>query len=442
MSKAPAILLLIVIIGFYYVGYSHLYHVITQVQAQEPGAFAQVSALLFQYSYQIMETGLVVIALSLFSIFSLVFLMKKHARGVLFWSVMAFTVLMFAVSALLLVFAPIIGIFMLIPSVIFGFIIAFRRERVRLAGIFLKMAAEGLYREKQILLISVVFGILAIATGVADLGVVHLVWGMLGNGIVDYAVLFLVFLVSAWISYSFLYLTEAVVIRIIHQWYRNPNKDVATLADGVRTALDRSGPILILSFVIALLAALRRTIDAARHREGGRNAGAIIFYIIGSILASIAQGILEFVTYFTLPAIVIEEMGFRDGVKRSARLVWKHLIDVILAGSGVGFALLVFSIPIFLLFGSAGFLIGVLMFPAYGFWAGVITGIAFLIFGTVPIYVVMHFMYAIYKTILYEYALDEENGFKGASMLPPVVKKEFGRLAGSGAKRKMREPKF
>jgi len=27
-------------------------------------------------------------------------------------------------------------------------------------------------------------------------------------------------------------------------------------------------------------------------------------------------------------------------------------------------------------------------------------------------------------------------------MLPPEVKKEFGRLAGSGAKRKMREPKF
>jgi hypothetical protein len=303
------------------------------------------------------------------------------------------------------------------------------------------MSAEGLYREKEILLISVVFGVLAVLTGVADLGVLHLVWSFLGNGLADWAILFLAFLVSAWISYSFLYLAEAVVIRIIHQWYRNPKKDVATLADGVKAALDRSGPILILSLAVAILAALRRTINA-EARQSGRGGGINIFYLIGSLITSFAQGILEFVTYFTLPSIVIEEKGFVDGVKRSASLVWRHFIDVILAGSGVGFALLVFSIPVFLLFGAAGFLAGVLLFPAFGFWAGVVTAIAFVVFGMVPVYVVTHFMYAIYKTILYEYAIDAEEGFKRPSMLPPEVKKEFGRLAGSGGKRRMRQPKF
>ncbi len=437
MSKLPAILLLVVIIGFYYVGYSHLYQVVTNLQPQEAEGLAQVSGLLYQYSTQIIGVGLIVIALSIFSIFTVMFLMKKYARGVLFWSVIVFTVLMFAASILLLVFAPIAGVFMLIPSVIFAFIIAFRRKRIRLAGIFLKMSAEALYREKEILLISLVFGVLAVFTAVADLGVIHYTWGFLGNGYVDYVILFAVFLISAWISYSFLYMAEAVVIQIIHDWYRNPGKDVADLRKGVIAALDRSGPILILSFVMAILVALRRTIRAEGERKGFN-----IFTLIGSIITSIAQGILEFVTYFTLPAIMIEKLGFKDGVKRSARLVWKHFIDVILAGSGVGFALLIFSLPVFLLFGASGFLLGVLLFPAYGFWAGIVIGIAFVVFGMVPVYVVMHFMYAIYKTILYEYALDEEQGFKGASMLPPEVKKEFGNLAGSGGKRRMREPKF
>ena len=437
MSKLPAVLLLVVIVAFYYLGYSHLYQVLTQEMVKEPGIFTQVTGLLYQYSPQIITVSLIVVALAVFSIFSVIFLMKKYARGVLFWSVIVFTVLMFAASILLLVFAPIAGVFMLIPSVIFAFIIAFRRKRIRLAGIFLKMSAEALYREKEILLISLVFGVLAVFTAVADLGVIHYTWGFLGNGYVDYVILFAVFLISAWISYSFLYMAEAVVIQIIHDWYRNPGKDVADLRKGVIAALDRSGPILILSFVMAILVALRRTIRAEGERKGFN-----IFTLIGSIITSIAQGILEFVTYFTLPAIMIEKLGFKDGVKRSARLVWKHFIDVILAGSGVGFALLIFSLPVFLLFGASGFLLGVLLFPAYGFWAGIVIGIAFVVFGMVPVYVVMHFMYAIYKTILYEYALDEEQGFKGASMLPPEVKKEFGNLAGSGGKRRMREPKF
>ena len=439
MGKFPAIILSFVLIVFYVVGYGQVYKVINQIAVEEPGLLSGITETIGQYYPVIITTFSLITVLSVVSIIFLVLVMKRYADKILLTALYLFTGLALALGIFMLLLSPILGIIMLIMPVVILLIIIFRRDRIRLAGMFLKMSSDAIWREKQVMLISVVFGVFSVLTTVADLGVLHFVWGYLDYGTMDYAILFVTFLASAWISYSAMYLAEGTVIQITHDWYRNPGKDVANLSRGVGVALERSGPILRLSLVMALLTALRRTLSTQARRS--KDAGSALFLVIGAIVASFAKGIIQFVTYFTLPAIIIENKGFKDGVKRSASLVWRYWIDVILGNSGVGLALTLVSIPVLILFGGIGFIFGALVMPGSQI-AAFVSALVFVIAGTLPIFIAFKFMYAIYKTILYEYALDEEEGFKRPSTLPREIAGKFREIGSKGGKRKIKQPDF
>ncbi len=450
MGKIPAAVLLAVVAVFCIIGFYQIYTITNQALAelQSSRAFTQtilsmmyryVSDFLGRHGASIAEVGAALLGLSLLSMMGIVKLMIKYARPVMAWSIYFFLGALLVLSGLLFAVHYAIGSLLAGISVLLLVFVYRYRQRIRLAGIFLEMSAKALWREKQVLLISLMVILLSVFTGIANLGVLHFVSGYLQYGYLDIVIIFLVFLAIAWVQYSIVYLGEGSVIQITHDWYRNPGQDAASLGRGVRAALDSSGPILKLSFVFALLAVLRRSLHSQAQKGGGPG---MAFSLVGSLLLSFAEGILGFVTYFSLPSIMIEKLGFKDSVKRSARLVWRHMIDVILGNSGVGVGVLLFSVPALAMFGAAGLLVGYLLFPAFGFLSGLVMAILFVVFGFFPLWILFKYMYAIYKTILYEYALDSEEGFVRKSVLPLEVRREFRNLAKKPGKRSLQEPRF
>jgi hypothetical protein len=140
---------------------------------------------------------------------------------------------------------------------------------------------------------------------------------------------------------------------------------------------------------------------------------------------------------------MIENKKFFPAVKRSYRLVVNNLVDVILAQAGVGVVYGFFMFLMLIFYGVAGAAMGVwFIIPAFPgvlsylpaeilamglgeLSIGAITAIAFFVLGFIPAFVMMRPLQTAYKTVLYEFALDKEQGFMRRTRLPDKIKKKF-----------------
>jgi len=440
LSSWPVISLIFAMIILYGVG---LYAIVS-VLLQNPLAVAIVLQFLGAMwttivSYSKLIAALI-LSLILITIGLMIFILKliakigKEVTTVLFYSGPVVLLFIGALSFLIGVFILVI-VFVALGA-LFLFLVFRWKDRIRLAGSLIELSAKAVSDEPEVIGVSMIFSIFAFISAIV--GIAGTVWiyyvssSYFDSETVGGILAFLYDLVYAWVVYAAMYFSNGIIVAIVDDWYRSPSEDQAWLAKGTKRVLGFVNPIVKLGFVMALLDTVARYARNIRMEQAKKNPVLIVALIFFKIASALAYGLAQFVTFFALPAMIIEGKGFKDSIKRSWDLIKKHFIDIIIYASGVGVVYMFFIFIMILLYGVSGYLVGMfILVPILGISedlmvvAGILTAIGFLIFGFIPAYVMVRPLQVAYKTLLYEYALDREHGFALPSRIPEEVKEEF-----------------
>ena len=440
LSSWPVISLILAMIILYGVG---LYAIVS-VLLQNPLAVAIVLQFLGAMwttivSYSKLIAALI-LSLILITIGLMIFILKliakigKEVTTVLFYSGPVVLLFIGALSFLIGVF--ILAIVFVALGALFLFLVFRWKDRIRLAGSLIELSAKAVSDEPEIIGVSMIFSIFAFMSAIV--GIAGTIWiyyvssSYFDSQTIGGILAFLYDLVYAWVIYAAMYFSNGIIVAIVDDWYRSPSKDQAWLAKGTKRVLKSVNPIIKLGFVMALLDTVARYARNIRMEQAKKNPVLIVALIFFKIASALAYGLAQFVTFFALPAMIIEGKGFKDSVKRSWDLIKKHFIDIIIYASGVGGVYMFFIFIMILLYGVSGYLVGMfILVPILGISedlmvvAGILTAVGFLIFGFIPAYVMVRPLQVAYKTLLYEYALDREHGFALPSRIPEEIKEEF-----------------
>jgi len=384
------------------------------------------------------------VAVTIISIPLILKAMAKFGRTVMVFAIFAPAILIIGIGVLFVILGLFIGtpipslfglLFLLFGGVMLFFLHRWR-GRVYLAGHIFELSAKAVATEIGTLVPSILFGLFSVFNVIMGAASVFFVLELLApvqNSIVTGIVIFLVELGYAWLVFSFMYLADGTIIGIIDDWYRNPTVDKANLMKGFVRVWRVVGPIIKFSFVMALLSTVARTVrkKAEEQRTRGEGGLGLIGLMFLGLVTAIAYGLVQFITYFTLPAMVIEGKGFKDSVQRSYTLMWRHWVDVLLAYFGIESAYALFMVAMLALYGTAGAAVGwFLIAPALvttvpPIFVSIFTVVAFILVGFIPAYFLFRPMKAAYNTILYEFAKDMEAGGQLPSRMPPDLKQQF-----------------
>jgi hypothetical protein len=326
------------------------------------------------------------------------------------------------------------------------------RGKISFAGDILEFSASGVAKESGTIILSAAFGLFAIIATAMDGLFSYWVWdnllepqtGLLGDPLIQFILIFILAVLGAWVIYSAMYITEGAIVAVIDDWYTNPDADKANAFRGLRRAFWHSGALVKLGFIMGLLDTVGKyAMNAEKQARQSKNPIYIISMIFVRFVAWLVKGLAAFVTFFTVPAIMIENKKFIPAVKRSYRLVVNNLVDVILAQAGVGLVYGFFMFLMLIFYGAAGAAVGVwFIVPAFPgvinylpaeilalglgeLSIGAISSIAFFVLGFIPAFVMMRPLQTAYKTVLYEFAIDKEQGFVRRTRLPDKIKKKF-----------------
>jgi hypothetical protein len=324
------------------------------------------------------------------------------------------------------------------------------RERVKLAGLIFELSAEAVATEKGTLVPSILLGLFSLFNGImgaaSGINVMEALAPM-NNQLLTGAAVFIVELGYAWLLFTFMYLADGTIISIVDDWYRNPTVDNASLGTGFSKVRRALTPIIQFGFVMALLDTIART-ARRKEEEGGWGIGGILVYLVSAL----AYGIGQFATYFTLPAMIIEGKGLREGIKRSYTIVWRNWVDVLLAHMGLGTTYTLFMVAMLALYGTAGAALGwLLVAPALtttvpASFVSILSAVAFIFFGFVPAYFLFRPLQVSYNTILYEFAEDMETGLQLPSRMTSDVREQLQAIIAQEQARprarRWAEPKF
>jgi len=440
LSSWPVISLILAMIILYGVG---LYAIVS-VLLQNPLAVAIVLQFLGAMwttivSYSKLIAALI-LSLILITIGLMIFILKliakigKEVTTVLFYSGPVVLLFIGVLSFLIGVF--ILAIVFVALGALFLFLVFRWKDRIRLAGSLIELSAKAVSDEPEVIGVSMIFSIFAFISAIV--GIAGTIWiyyvssSYFDSETIGGILAFLYDLVYAWVVYAAMYFSNGIIVAIVDDWYRSPSEDQAWLARGTKRVLRFVNPIVKLGFVMALLDTVARYARNIRIERVKKNPVLIVALIFFKIASALAYGLAQFVTFFALPAMIIEGKGFKDSIKRSWDLIKKHFIDVIIYASGVGGVYMFFIFIMILLYGVSGYLVGMfILVPILGISedlmvvTGILTAIGFLIFGFIPAYVMVRPLQVAYKTLLYEYALDREHGFALPSRIPEEIKEEF-----------------
>ncbi|MHA1917220.1 MAG: hypothetical protein ACTSUV_02775 [Candidatus Ranarchaeia archaeon] len=342
-----------------------------------------------------------------------------------------------------------------IPLIVGGLVflgIFLIRGKISFAGDILEFSASGVAKENSVILLNASFSIFAIFSAVMDglfsfwmwENVISVQTGVLGDPLVQAILVFILAVLGAWVIYSAMYITEGAIVAIIDDWYSHPEADKANALRGLKRAVWHSGALVKLGFIMGLLDTVGKyAMNAEKQAKKTKNPIYWISMVFVRIIAWIVKGLAAFVTFFTVPAIIIDNKKFIPAVKRSYKLVVNNMVDVILAQAGVGLVYGFFIFMMLIFYGFAGYTIGtyfiVPTFPGIlailpqeiidlglaGLSISVLTSMAFFIVGFVPAFVMMRPLQTAYKTVLYEFAIDKEQGFTRNTRLPDKIRKKF-----------------
>jgi hypothetical protein len=391
--------------------------------------------------YSLISSILLILVLaSIFFVYVILKITSKYGKQITLFAGFAIPILIIIILAIFIAIAPfavpVVTIFLL-PAIVFLLVIILRRERLILAGEIVCLSAKAILYEKEMLLVSFLSGLFVYITSIFDLLVIAYFFNFFisSDPISAYSLAFLIFFASAWVIYSFSFYFDSIIIAITDDWYRNPSEDAANIKKGMKRAWDMIGPVVLLGFIFAILDALSRLTRLAQTRIKVRGTGDMMFLVlvlISRIIVSIAKGIIEFITFFSLPCIIIERKGLMEDIKRSAKLVWRHFLDVLLAYTAVNWAYGLLILLSFSLFGISGLATGYFLvyyyLPFDRLTSALLTILIFLVIGFIPSFIMIRPLYTVYKTFLFEFALDRESNFVLPARLPEHIKTRFSQI--------------
>jgi hypothetical protein len=181
-----------------------------------------------------------------------------------------------------------------------------------------------------------------------------------------------------------------------------------TIGTAIQGARSRAARILPWAIVSAVVSVVLRAIE----QRGG---------VIGRIGGAIAGIAWSLVTFLVLPVLVIEGIGVRDAVKRSAHLFKKAWGEQVIANGGIGLVGMLALIPAIIV-GALGIGSGTL------FVAVPLVGIA-VAYGAVVLAVTAA-LSGVFQTALYHYAA---NGMPPAAFAQGTLENAFRPRSNSGA---------
>ncbi len=281
------------------------------------------------------------------------------------------------------------------------------KERVRRAGEIIKLTGQVTIDEKGTFvppLLTMIFTLVsAVLFGAIILNFMPQVlqagweftletdWPMI-IGIVVYLFVTIFF-------YNFAYSTTSA-ITYIYMRGRDP-----TLGDGFRGSLGVIGALIILSIMSVIVALVRLAISAISRRSQsaiGRGVGAAASGVIGWVWA--------LVNYFTIPAMVAEELSATKAIKRSAGLVRKNFVDVMIKETAVRWGFGVLGFMIFMGFALFGALFGWIYSTGDIIMTLVFTAV-FIVFASIPSTLVLRTFDIVYVTLLYVFIRRKDGDF-------------------------------
>ncbi|MFX0170201.1 MAG: DUF6159 family protein [Candidatus Hodarchaeota archaeon] len=393
---------------------------------------------------------IVIIALALILAYGILHLMKRAAAGTLrvLWILQA--IIMLAIGPILIFFFGFFGLFGLFFSFIGIIQLAvwfYRRKKIERAGKLAEFTAQLLLEEKEMFITPLVTAVFSLLTGILMMAT----WGAMYTwlpliGIPTDSWIFFILTILVEIPYLFVYFSvfyifEGINVSIAHTWYRNEDP---VLRGGIREVNSVMGTIIRFAAVRTAVGVAQSAVQRGSAKQGG------IFALIGSILARLIGAVFRFLTYFTLPAIIIDKMHLRDSIKRSVRLTWRYLVDVYIAETGVKTVFSFFGGLFSLGFLAVGFLFGyvfgIILFADlfFAIIAGIVFAILFIVFAAIPSYFIFRPLNTAYNTFMYAYAMDEESQFSLPSRLPKAyadtIEAAQAEWEASGKKRHMQEP--
>ena len=229
-----------------------------------------------------------------------------------------------------------------------------------------------------------------------------------------YAIGIVVFLFMTIFFYNFAYSTTSA-ITYIYMRGRDP-----TLGDGVRSSMGVLGALVVLSIMSVVVAIVRIAIRGAASKSSsaiGRGVGYAAEGIIGWVWA--------LVNYFTIPAMVAEELSATKAIKRSAGLVRKNFVDVMIKETAVRWGFGVLSFMIFFGFAAFGALFGWIY--SGDVITTIIITVVFVIFASIPSTLVLRTFDIVYVTLLYVFIRRKEGDITGKTAIPSAMNQELDR---------------
>jgi len=297
------------------------------------------------------------------------------------------------------------------------------RDRVRRAGEIIKLTGQVTLDEKGTfvpplltmvftLISALLFGgiLLYFMPQILDPGHVFTLetdWGYI-VGIVVYLFVTIFF-------YNMAYSTTSA-ITYIYMRGKDPS-----LGDGVKASLGVVGGLVVLSIMSVIIVIIQMVIRAVTRKSGSpltRGAGAAASGIIGWVWM--------LVNYFTIPAMVAEELSATKAIKRSAGLVKNNFVDVMIKETAVRWGFGVLAGMMFIGFAAFGALFGYVYF-AGDIYMTLIMAMVFMVFAAIPSTLVLRTFDIVYVTLLYVFIRRKEGDITGKTAIPAAMNQELDR---------------
>jgi hypothetical protein len=204
-------------------------------------------------------------------------------------------------------------------------------DRIERAFRLLRASWEVLRRDRELIVLPLVSGILTLAVAATFFGAA---WGTgsLRDGsnpdILAYVFLALFYFCAYFISIFFN--AAVVAAAMIRLGGGDP-----TVGDGLRAAREKLGPIAAWAAIAATVGLILRALE-----ERAGFLGRIVIAIIGVAWSAI--------TFFVVPVLLFEPVGAPDAVKRSASIFKQRWGETLVGTGGIGLAMFILAIPVIL----------------------------------------------------------------------------------------------
>ncbi|MHA1268272.1 MAG: zinc-ribbon domain-containing protein [Candidatus Helarchaeota archaeon] len=372
-------------------------------------------------------------------------LLRKHGAGVLKFSIIFVTILIWIIAIVLIIFLWSAGAgyeafwWLLGPAFYtFVLIISFTKWKpaLRRAGKILKLTGQVVHEEKELIVPSILkiflIGILSSFLGIIDLYIMTQIFAAGANEIVVWIIGIIIFFCETfYLSFNSKVLT-GVSYTIAYIWYRNKDPK---LRDGFAVALYQMGDIAIFSLLHALIETIKLILNQLASKSGKTNPWTAAGFRLAS---GIIGTIWFYMNYFTLPSIVIEDKPTTKAIASSAYRLYDNFADVFMRETGVKMAFNLLTFLMIVIFAAGGAVFGLVIywayvFPLMGYIPDMTIMIILIILAAVLFIFVstlitrpMFMMYNdVYMAFLFGFILDKESGFQLPVRLPENILDEW-----------------